>query len=369
MKSRAAIAWEAGKPLEIEEIDVEGPKDGEVLVQIKSTGVCHTDAFTLSGDDPEGLFPAVLGHEGGGVVVEVGKNVKDLAVGDHVIPLYIPECKTCDFCTSGKTNLCQSIRLTQGKGVMPDGTSRFSKNGKMIHHYMGTSTFSEYTVLPEISLAKINPKAPLEKVCLLGCGITTGIGAVLNTAKVEEGATVAVFGLGGIGLSAIQGAVMANAKRIIAVDLNPGKFEFAKQLGATDCVNPKDHSAPIQEVIVEMTGGGVDYSFECVGNVQTMRAALECCHKGWGESTIIGVAGAGQEISTRPFQLVTGRVWRGTAFGGVKGRSELPGYVDNYMDGKINIDMMVTHEMGLNDIGKAFDLMHEGKSIRSVINF
>lgn len=369
MKSRAAVAWEAGKPLEIEEIDVEGPKAGEVLIQIKATGVCHTDAFTLSGDDPEGLFPAVLGHEGGGVVVEVGKDVKNLAVGDHVIPLYIPECKVCNFCTSGKTNLCQSIRLTQGKGLMPDGTSRFSKNGKLIHHYMGTSTFSEYTVLPEIAVAKINKKAPLEKVCLLGCGITTGIGAVLNTAKVHEGATVAVFGLGGIGLSAIQGAKLANAERIIAVDVNPSKFEFAEQLGATDFVNPKDHSVPIQEVIVEMTGGGVDYSFECVGNVEIMRAALECCHKGWGQSVIVGVAGAGQEISTRPFQLVTGRVWKGTAFGGVKGRSDLPGIVDKYMNGEIIVDPFVSFELPLDQISQAFDYMHEGKSIRSVIKF
>ncbi|MBI1367936.1 MAG: S-(hydroxymethyl)glutathione dehydrogenase/class III alcohol dehydrogenase [Planctomycetes bacterium] len=370
MKSRAAVAWEAGKPLQIEDIDVAGPKEGEVLVKIKATGVCHTDAFTLSGDDPEGIFPAVLGHEGGGEVVEVGKGVKSVAVGDHVIPLYIPECGTCNFCTSGKTNLCQKIRLTQGKGLMPDGTSRFSKNGKSIAHYMGTSTFSEYTVVPEISLAKINKAAPLEKVCLLGCGITTGIGAVLNTAKVEPGATVAVFGLGGIGLACIQGAVMAKAGRIIAIDINAGKFELAKQMGATDCVNPKDHGdTPIQNVIVEMTGGGVDYSFECVGNVKLMRAALECCHKGWGVSTIIGVAGAGQEISTRPFQLVTGRVWKGTAFGGVKGRSQLPGYVDRAMKGDIKIDPFITHTMALDKINEAFDLMHEGKSIRSVIHY
>lgn len=369
MKTKAAVAWEAGKPLEVEEIELAGPKAGEVLVQIVATGVCHTDAFTLSGADPEGIFPAVLGHEGGGVVVEVGQGVTTLKPGDHVIPLYTPECKTCNFCTSNKTNLCQSIRSTQGKGLMPDGTSRFSKNGKTIFHYMGTSTFSEYTVVPEIALAKINPKAPLEKVCLLGCGVTTGIGAVLNTAKVQPGSTVAIFGLGGIGLSAIQGAVMAKASRIIGVDINPDKFEFAKQLGATDCVNPNDFSNPIQEVIVELTGGGVDYSFECIGNVKVMRAALECCHKGWGESVIIGVAGAGQEISTRPFQLVTGRVWRGSAFGGVRGRSELPGYVDMYMDGKIEIDKMVTHEMPLNQINHAFELMHEGKSIRSVIKF
>lgn len=369
MKARAAIAWEAGKPLEIGEVEVAGPKEGEVLVQIKATGVCHTDAYTLSGSDPEGVFPSILGHEGGGVVVETGPGVTSLKPGDHVIPLYTPECRQCNFCTSGKTNLCQAIRATQGKGLMPDGTSRFSANGKTIYHYMGTSTFSEYTVLPEISLAKISPSAPLEKVCLLGCGITTGIGAVLNTAKAEPGSVVAVFGLGGIGLSVIQGAVMAKAGRIIAVDINPEKFEFAKQLGATDTINPKDYDRPIQEVIVDLTDGGPDYSFECVGNVNLMRAALECCHKGWGESIIIGVAGAGQEISTRPFQLVTGRVWRGTAFGGVRGRTELPGYVDRYMAGEIKIDEMITHTMGLEDINSAFDLMHEGKSIRSVVHF
>ena len=369
MKSRAAVAWEAGKPLSIESIDVEGPREGEVLVRIVATGICHTDAFTLSGEDPEGLFPAILGHEGGGIVEEVGAGVSSVAPGDHVIPLYTPECGECSFCTSGKTNLCQKIRVTQGQGLMPDGSSRFSHNGLQIFHYMGTSTFSEYTVLPEIALAKINKEAPLEKVCLLGCGITTGIGAVINTAKVEAGASVAVFGLGGIGLSVIQGATMANAGRIVAIDTNPGKFELAKQLGATDCVNPKDHDAPIQDVIVDLTDGGVDYSFECIGNVNTMRAALECCHKGWGESTIIGVAGAGQEISTRPFQLVTGRVWRGTAFGGVKGRSELPGFVDQFMAGEINIDDMLTHTMRLDQINDAFDLMHEGKSIRSVVQF
>lgn len=369
MKTRAAVAWEAGKPLEIEEIDIDGPKDGEVLLRNVATGVCHTDAFTLSGEDPEGIFPAVLGHEGGAIVEEVGAGVSGLKTGDHVIPLYTPECGQCNFCTSGKTNLCQAIRVTQGQGLMPDGTSRFSKNGKQIFHYMGTSTFSEYTVLPEIAVAKVSEKAPLEKVCLLGCGITTGIGAVLNTAKVEAGATVAVFGLGGVGLSAIQGAMMANAGRILAIDINEDKFELATQMGATDTVNPNDHSAPIQEVIVEMTGGGVDYSFECVGNVNLMRAALECCHKGWGESVIVGVAGAGQEISTRPFQLVTGRVWRGTAFGGCKGKSQLPGMVDQYMDGGIKVDEFITHTMGLEDINKAFDLMHEGKSIRSVIHF
>jgi S-(hydroxymethyl)glutathione dehydrogenase/alcohol dehydrogenase len=369
MKARAAVAWEAGKPLEIEMIDVAGPQTGEVLVQIIATGVCHTDAYTLSGDDPEGLFPAILGHEGGGIVVETGAGVTSLKAGDHVIPLYTAECGKCKFCTSGKTNLCQAVRVTQGQGLMPDGTSRFSCNGKTLYHYMGTSTFSEYTVLPEISLAKINPAAPLDKVCLLGCGITTGIGAVLNTAKVEPGSTVAVFGLGGIGLSVIQGAVMAGAERIVAIDINPDKFIMAKQLGATDMVNPKDHDAPIQDVIVELTDGGVDYSFECIGNVDLMRAALECCHKGWGESVIIGVAGAGQEIATRPFQLVTGRVWRGTAFGGVRGRSELPGYVDRYMAGEIKVDEMVTHVLPLADINKAFDLMHAGTSIRSVIDF
>jgi len=369
MKTRAAVAWEAGKPLEIEELDLEGPKEGEVLIRNVATGVCHTDAFTLSGEDPEGNFPAVLGHEGGAVVEEVGKGVKGVRPGDHVIPLYTPECGECSFCTSGKTNLCQAIRTTQGKGVMPDGSSRFSKDGKTIYHYMGTSTFSEYTVLPEIAVAKVSDKAPLEKVCLLGCGITTGIGAVLNTARVEPGATVAVFGLGGVGLSAIQGATMAKASRIIAIDINPDKFELAKQMGATDTVNPEDHDAPIQEVIVDMTDGGVDYSFECVGNVKLMRAALECCHKGWGESVIVGVAGAGQEICTRPFQLVTGRVWRGTAFGGTKGKSQLPGMVEQYLSGDIKVDEFITHTMPLEKINDAFDLMHEGKSIRTVIHF
>lgn len=370
MKSRAAVAWEAGKPLSIEQVDVAGPKAGEVLVRIVATGVCHTDAFTLSGADPEGQFPVILGHEGGGIVEEVGEGVTSLKVGDHVIPLYTPECGECKFCLSGKTNLCQKIRLTQGRGVMPDGTSRFSLNGKPLLHYMGTSTFSEYTVLPEISLAKINKAAPLEKVCLLGCGITTGIGAVLNTAKVEPGASVAVFGLGGIGLSVVQGAVMARAGRIVVVDTNPDKFEMARALGATDFVNPKDYAdTPIQQVIVDLTDGGVDYSFECIGNVNVMRSALECCHKGWGESIIIGVAGAGQEISTRPFQLVTGRVWRGSAFGGVKGRSQLPGYVDRYMAGEIKIDEMITKVLPLEGINEAFDLMHEGKVIRSVIHY
>ena len=367
MKSRAAVAFKAGQPLEITEVDVQAPKHGEVMVRMVATGVCHTDAYTLSGSDPEGIFPSILGHEGGGIVEEVGAGVSSVRVGDHVIPLYTPECGKCSFCLSGKTNLCQAIRATQGKGLMPDGSSRFSRNGATLFHYMGTSTFSEYSVMPEISVAKINPEAPLDKVCLLGCGITTGIGAVLNTARVEAGASVAVFGLGGIGLSVVQGAVMAGAGRILAIDLNEDKFEMAKMLGATDFINPSDYDQPIQDVIVELTGGGVDYSFECIGNTRVMRAALECCHKGWGESVIIGVAGAGQEICTRPFQLVTGRVWRGTAFGGVRGRSELPGYVDNYMNGKINIDDMVTHTMGLEDINRAFDLMHEGKSIRSVV--
>ena len=369
IKSRAAVAFAANQPLQIVEVDVEPPKAGEVLVRIVASGVCHTDAFTLSGDDPEGIFPSILGHEGGGIVEAIGEGVTSLAVGDHVIPLYTAECRECKFCKSGKTNLCQAVRATQGKGLMPDGTSRFSYQGQPIYHYMGCSTFSEYTVLPEISLAKISKEAPLEKVCLLGCGVTTGIGAVLNTAKVEEGATVAIFGLGGIGLAAIIGATMAKASRIIAIDINPAKFEIAKQLGATDCVNPKDYTKPIQEIIVEMTDGGVDYSFECVGNVNLMRAALECCHKGWGESTIIGVAGAGQEISTRPFQLVTGRVWRGSAFGGVKGRTELPGYVEKAQKGEIPLDIFITHTMPLEEINLAFDLMHEGKIIRTVIHF
>ncbi|MDX1610283.1 MAG: S-(hydroxymethyl)glutathione dehydrogenase/class III alcohol dehydrogenase [Halofilum sp. (in: g-proteobacteria)] len=369
MKTRAAVAWEPNRPLEIEEIELEGPKQGEVLIRNVATGVCHTDAYTLSGVDPSGVFPSVLGHEGGAIVEDIGKGVTSVKPGDHVIPLYIADCGECKLCKSGKTNLCMAPRQTQPKGLMLDGTSRFSKDGKAIHHYMGTSTFSEYGVVNEISLAKVNPEAPLEKVCLLGCGITTGIGAVRNTAKVPPGSTVAVFGLGAIGLSVVQGAKLANAERIIGVDINPDKFKFAEQLGATEFVNPKDYDQPIQEVIVELTDGGVDYSFECIGNVETMKAALECCHIGWGESTIIGVAGAGEEIHTRPFQLVTGRVWRGTAFGGVKGRSELPGYVDSYMSGDINIDDFVTHEMGLEKINEAFDLMHEGKSIRSVIRY
>ena len=369
MKVKAAIAWKAGKPLEIEEIDLQGPQKGEVLVRLHATGVCHTDQFTLSGDDPEGIFPCILGHEGAGVIEEIGKGITNLKPGDHVIPLYMPQCKSCKFCKSGKTNLCQAIRKTQGKGLMPDGKSRFSKNGKTIFHFMGTSTFSEYIILPKISVAKINEKAPLDKVCLLGCGITTGIGAVLNTAKVTPGSTVAVFGLGGVGLSVIQGAVMAKADRILAIDLNPAKFEMAKQMGATDCLNPKDFDREIQEVIVDLTNGGVDYSFEAIGNVKTMRQALECCHKGWGESTIIGVAGAGQEISTRPFQLVTGRVWRGTAFGGVKGRTELPGFVDRYLNNEIKIDELITHTHSFEHINEAFYLMEKGESIRSVIRF
>ncbi|GAB3440249.1 S-(hydroxymethyl)glutathione dehydrogenase/class III alcohol dehydrogenase [Insolitispirillum peregrinum] len=365
--SRAAVAWAAGQPLTIEQVQVAPPRAGEVLVRIVATGVCHTDAFTLSGDDPEGIFPAILGHEGAGIVEEIGPGVTSVAVGDHVIPLYTPECGKCKFCLSGKTNLCQAIRATQGKGLMPDGTTRFSVGGKDVFHYMGTSTFSEYTVLPEIALAKINKAAPLEKVCLLGCGVTTGMGAVINTAKVEPGSTVAIFGLGGIGLSAIIGSVMAKAERIIGIDINTDKFDIARKLGATDCINPKDFDRPIQDVLVEMTDGGVDYSFECIGNVDVMRSALECCHKGWGESVIIGVAGAGQEIRTRPFQLVTGRVWRGSAFGGVRGRSELPDYVERYLKGDFELDTFITHTMGLDEINTAFDLMHEGKSIRSVV--
>ena len=369
MKIKAAVAWKAGQPLVIEEIDLQGPQKGEVLIKMVATGVCHTDAFTMSGEDPEGIFPAVLGHEGGGIVVELGEGVTSVKVDDHVIPLYTPECGECSFCTSGKTNLCQAIRETQGKGLMPDGTTRLSKDGKPIYHYMGTSTFAEYAVVPEIALAVINKAAPLDKVCLLGCGITTGFGAVLNTAKVEAGSSVAVFGLGGIGLGVIQGAVKAGATRIIGIDINEDKFEFAKQMGCTEFVNPKDYDKPIQEVLVEMTDGGLDYTFECVGNVNLMRSALECCHKGWGESIIIGVAGAGQEIATRPFQLVTGRVWKGSAFGGVKGRSQLPGYVEDYLEGNLKVDEFVSHQMGLEDINKAFDLMHAGDGIRSVIKF
>ena len=369
IKCKAAIAWGPGQPLSIEEVEVMPPQAGEVRLPIVATVVCHTDAFTLSGEDPEGVFPCILGHEGGGIVESVGEGVTSVKVGDHVIPLYTPECGECKFCKSGKTNLCQKIRATQGKGLMPDGTTRFSKDGQPIYHYMGTSTFSEYTVLPEISFAKVDPAAPLEEVCLLGCGVTTGIGAVMNTAKVKEGESVAIFGLGGIGLSAVIGARLAKAGRIIAIDINESKFELARKLGATDCINPNDYDKPIQEVIVEMTDGGVDFSFECIGNVKVMRAALECCHKGWGESVIIGVAGAGQEISTRPFQLVTGRVWRGSAFGGVRGRSELPSYVQRYMQGEFRLDDFITHTMPLEQINEAFDLMHEGKSIRTVIHY
>ena len=370
MKVKAAIALEKAKPLIVDYVDLEGPKQGEVLVEIKSTGVCHTDAYTLSGDDPEGIFPSILGHEGAGVVVEVGEGVTSLKKDDHVIPLYTPECRKCKFCLSGKTNLCQAIRETQGKGLMPDGTSRFSYKGKTIFHYMGTSTFANYTVVPEIALAKIRKDAPASKACYIGCGVTTGIGAVINTAKVEEGATTVVFGLGGIGLNVIQGCKLAKASVIVGVDLNPERKNIAEKFGMTDFVNPKDYpDNKLQEKLIELTNGGADYSFECIGNVNVMRQALECCHKGWGESIIIGVAGSGQEIATRPFQLVTGRVWKGTAFGGAKGRTDVPKIVDWYMDKKINIDDLITHEFAIEDINKAFDLMHEGKSIRSVINF
>ena len=368
MKTRAAVAWEAGKPLEIEELDLDGPKEGEVLVKIIATGVCHTDAFTLSGEDPEGIFPSVLGHEGAGIVVEVGKNVTSVKPDDHVIPLYTPECRECNFCLNPKTNLCQAIRETQGKGLMPDGTSRFSFKGKPVYHYMGCSTFSEYTVMPEIALAKVREDAPFDKICYIGCGVTTGIGAVFFDAKVEPGSNVVVFGLGGIGLNVIQGANMAGAYKIVGVDINEEKVALAEKFGMTDFINPKKIENVI-EAIVDITKGGADYSFECIGNVDTMRQALECCHKGWGESIIIGVAGAGQEISTRPFQLVTGRVWRGSAFGGARGRTDVPTIVDWYMDGKINIDDMITHTMPLEDINEAFHLMHEGKSIRSVVQY
>lgn len=369
IKSRAAVAWAPNKPLTIETIDVMPPQRGEVLVRIVATGVCHTDAYTLSGADSEGRFPCILGHEGGGIVERVGEGVTSVAVGDHVIPLYTPECGECKFCLSGKTNLCQKIRETQGQGVMPDGTVRFFKDGQPLYHYMGTSTFSEYTVLPEISLAKISHEADLKEVCLLGCGVTTGMGAVSNAAKVQEGDTIAVFGLGGIGLSVVIGAALAKAGRIIAVDINESKFALAKKLGATDVVNPQAVSEPIQDYLVKLTDGGVDYSFECIGRIETMRSALECCHKGWGESVIIGVADSGQEISTRPFQLVTGRVWRGTAFGGVKGRSELPGYVMRYLKGEFPLQDFITHTMSLENINDAFQLMHDGKSIRSVIHY
>jgi S-(hydroxymethyl)glutathione dehydrogenase/alcohol dehydrogenase len=367
MKSLAAVAHQAGAPLTIETVDVAGPRAGEALVEIKATGICHTDEFTLSGADPEGLFPAVLGHEGAGVVVEVGPGVTTLKPGDHVIPLYVPECRECEYCVSGKTNLCQAIRVTQGQGAMPDGTSRFSLDGARLHHYMGTSTFSNYTVVPEIALAKIREDAPFDKVCYIGCGVTTGIGAVINTAKVEPGANVVVFGLGGIGLNVIQGARLAGANMIVGVDLNPARQAIAEKFGMTHFVNPKDAGTDLVAHLVNLTKGGADYSFECIGNVEVMRQALECCHKGWGVSVIIGVAGAGQEIRTRPFQLVTGRVWKGTAFGGAKGRRDVPRIVDWYMDGKINIDDLITHRFPLRDINKGFDLMRQGKSIRGVV--
>lgn len=366
MDVKAAVAYQAGKSLEIETVQLEGPQAGEVLVEMKATGICHTDAFTLSGDDPEGIFPAILGHEGAGVVVEVGAGVTSVVPGDHVIPLYTPECRECDFCLNPKTNLCQSVRATQGQGLMPNGTSRFSLNGKPIFHYMGCSTFANYSVMPEIAVAKVRKDAPFDKICYIGCGVTTGVGAVAFDAKVEPGSNVVVFGLGGIGLNVIQGARMVGADKIIGIDINESKVELAKQFGMTDFINPKKVDNVV-EAITDLTNGGADYSFECIGNVETMRQALECCHKGWGESIIIGVAGAGQEISTRPFQLVTGRVWRGSAFGGARGRTDVPKIVDWYMDGKINIDDLITHTMPLDQINNAFDLMHEGKSIRSVV--
>ena len=369
MKTRAAVAFEAGKPLEVCEVDLEGPKEGEVLVEIKATGLCHTDEFTRSGADPEGIFPAILGHEGAGVVVDVGPGVTSLKKGDHVIPLYTPECRECDYCTSGKTNLCQKIRVTQGQGLMPDGTSRFSIKGEKTFHYMGTSTFSNHTVVPEIALAKVREDAPFESICYIGCGVTTGIGAVINTAKVQPGDNVVVFGLGGIGLNVIQGARLAGANMIVGVDINPERKAWGEKFGMTHFVNPTEVEDDMVAYLVDLTGGGADYSFECIGNVDVMRTALECCHKGWGTSIIIGVAGAGQEISTRPFQLVTGRNWRGTAFGGAKGRTDVPKIVDWYMDGKIQIDPMITHTMPLDDINKGFDLMHHGESIRGVVKF
>jgi S-(hydroxymethyl)glutathione dehydrogenase / alcohol dehydrogenase len=366
---KAAVAWQSGKPLTIETVQIGSPQAGEVLIEIKASGVCHTDAYTLSGDDPEGLFPAILGHEGAGIVVEVGSGVSSLKVGDHVIPLYTPECRQCEYCLSRKTNLCQSIRSTQGRGLMPNGTSRFSMNGEMIHHYMGTSTFSNYTVLPEIAVAKIRSDAPFDKVCYIGCGVTTGIGAVIYTAKVEVGAKVVVFGLGGIGLNVIQGARLAGADMIIGVDINPAKKAMAEKFGMTHFVNPREVEGDLVPYLVDLTKGGADYSFECIGNVNIMRQALECCHKGWGVSVIIGVAGAGQEIRTRPFQLVTGRVWKGSAFGGARGRTDVPKIVDWYMDGKINIDDLITHVMPIAQINDAFDLMHKGESIRGVVTF
>ena len=369
MKTKAAVAHKAGAPLTIETVEVGGPKAGEVLVEIKATGICHTDEFTLSGADPEGLFPAIMGHEGAGVVVDTGPGVTTLKKGDHVVPLYVPECRQCEYCISGKTNLCQAIRVTQGQGVMPDGTSRFSLGGQKIHHYMGTSTFSNYTVAPEIALAKIREDAPFDKVCYIGCGVTTGIGAVINTAKVEAGANVVVFGLGGIGLNVIQGARLVGAGMIVGVDINPARKPLAEKFGMTHFVNPKEVGGDLVAHLVNLTRGGADYSFECIGNVDVMRQALECCHKGWGVSTIIGVAGAGQEIRTRPFQLVTGRVWQGTAFGGAKGRRDVPKIVDWYMERKINIDDLITHTLKLDDINKGFELMREGKSIRGVVVF
>ncbi len=368
MDTRAAVAFAAGEPLSIETVQLDGPQAGEVLVEVKATGICHTDAFTLSGDDPEGAFPAILGHEGAGIVREVGAGVTSLKPGDHVIPLYTPECRECDYCLHPKTNLCQAIRSTQGQGLMPDGTSRFSLNGKPLLHYMGCSTFANHTVLPEIALAKVREDAPFDKICYIGCGVTTGVGAVVFDAKVEPGSNVVVFGLGGIGLNVIQGANMVGANKVIGIDINESKVEIAKQFGMTDFINPKNTDDLIA-AIADLTDGGADYSFECIGNVNTMRQALECCHKGWGESIIIGVAGAGQEISTRPFQLVTGRVWRGTAFGGARGRTDVPKIVDWYMDGKLNIDDLITHKMPLDRINDAFDLMHEGKSIRSVVEY
>ena len=367
MEARAAVAHKAGAPLTVEMVQLDGPKPGEVLVEIKATGICHTDAFTLSGADPEGLFPAILGHEGAGVVIDVGQGVTSLKKGDHVIPLYTPECRQCEYCLSGKTNLCVAIRATQGQGVMPDGTSRFLLGGEKIFHYMGTSTFSNFTVLPEIAVAKIREDAPFDKVCYIGCGVTTGIGAVINTAKVEPGSNVVVFGLGGIGLNVIQGCRMVGADMIVGVDINPSRQALAEKFGMTHFVNPKEVGGELVPYLVNLTKGGADYSFECIGNVQTMRQALECCHRGWGTSVIIGVAGAGQEISTRPFQLVTGRVWKGTAFGGAKGRTDVPKIVDWYMNGKINIDDLITHKLALDEINKGFDLMHSGESIRSVV--
>ncbi|MGA8258895.1 MAG: S-(hydroxymethyl)glutathione dehydrogenase/class III alcohol dehydrogenase [Arenicellales bacterium] len=369
METKAAVAHKAGEPLTIETLNLDGPAKGEVLVEIKATGVCHTDEFTLSGADPEGIFPAVLGHEGAGVVVDTGPGVTSVSKGDHVIPLYTPECRQCEYCTSGKTNLCQAIRVTQGQGLMPDGTSRFRLGKDTIYHYMGTSTFSNYTVLPEIAVAKVREDAPFDKICYIGCGVTTGIGAVVNTAEVEPGANCVVFGLGGIGLNVVQGLRMVGADKIVGVDINPGRRELAESFGMTHFVNPTEVEGDLVPYLVDLTGGGADYSFECIGKVEVMRQALECCHKGWGESVIIGVAGAGQEISTRPFQLVTGRVWRGTAFGGAKGRTDVPKIVDWYMNGKIQIDPLITHTMPLEDINEAFDLMHAGESIRSVVMF